>query len=175
VPEGDTSEGTRVPVADRQLPVPGEGEPIPAARQSAYITTPDRRIREVWTSPTEHHIVFTRPGDEARAAEIDRRIDGLYEGFPDREARREGVDWLNRASRWYPRPVLWLVLGLLAAALRRPRGFTVPLVLAGSALVILLGTSLAVYAVAEYSVPVTPAFILLACAALLGRRAAPSE
>jgi Dolichyl-phosphate-mannose-protein mannosyltransferase len=175
VPGGETGEGTRVLVAVRQLPVPGEGEPIPAARQSGYITTPDHRIREVWTSPTEHHIVFTRPADEARAAEIDRRVDGLYTGFPDRGARPGGIDWLNRASRWYPRPVLWLVFGLLAAAVRRPRGLALPLVLAGSALLILLGTSLAVYAVAEYSVPVTPAFILLACAAALGRQTPRSE
>jgi hypothetical protein len=171
VPDGDTSEGTRVPVAVNQLPVPGEGEPIPAARQSGYITTPDQRIREVWTSPTEHHVVFSRPADAARAAEIDRRVDALYESFPDRAARAGAVDWLNRASRWYPRPVLWLVLGLLAAALRRPRRLAAPLVLSGCALLILLGTSLAVYAVAEYSVPVTPAFVLLACAAALGPRA----
>ena len=175
VPGGETSEGTRVPVADRQLPVPGEGEPIPAARQSGYITTPDQRIEEVWTSPTEHHIVFMRSSDEARAAEVDRRIGGIYEGFPDRAARGGAVEWLNSASRWYPRPVLWLVLGLLAAAIRRPRGIAVPLVLAGSALLVLLGTSLAVYAVAEYSVPVTPAFILLACAAVLWKRAGATE
>jgi len=165
----------RLPVADRQLPVPSEGEPIPAARQSGYITTPAHRIREVWTSPTEHHIVFSRAADQARAAEIDRRIDDLYASFPDRGVRLGAVDWLNRASRWYPRPVLWLILGVLAAFVRRPRGLAVPLVLAGSAVLILLGTSLAVYAVAEYSVPVTPAFVLLGCAAVLGRRAGATE
>jgi hypothetical protein len=175
VPDGDASGGMRMPVAHSQLPVPGEGEPIPAARQSGYITTPDHRIREVWTSPTEHHIVFSRPADRARAAEIDRRIDDLYASFPDRGVRRGAVDWLNRASRWYPRPLLWLVLGVLAAVVRRPRGLAVPLVLAGSALLTLLGTSLAVYAIAEYSVPVTPAFILLACASVLGRRAVATE
>ena len=48
------------------------------------------------------------------------------------------------------------------------------------ALLIMLATSLAVYAVAEYSVPVVPAFVLLATAGLLGRyrpvraRTAPS-
>ena len=175
VPGVSTSAGTRVPVVDRQLPVPTEGEPIPSARQASYITTPDQRIREVWTSPTEHHVVFSRPADRKRAAEIDRRVDALYARLPDRAARPGAVDWLNRASRWYPRPVLWLVLGLLAAALRRPRRFAPPLVLAGSALLILLGTSLAVYAVAEYSVPVTPAFILLACAAVFGRRHRTTE
>ncbi|MDQ3121557.1 MAG: glycosyltransferase family 39 protein, partial [Actinomycetota bacterium] len=67
VPLTDTgaAPSTRAPVANRQLPVPGEGEPIPAARQSGYITTPDGRIREVWTSPTEHQVVFSRPADAA--------------------------------------------------------------------------------------------------------------
>jgi Dolichyl-phosphate-mannose-protein mannosyltransferase len=167
--------GGRVSVADRQLPVPTEGEPIPAARQSGYITTPDGRILDVWTSPTEHGLVFTDPADAVHSAEIGLTIDRILAGLPDRAARPDALDWLNRASRWYPRPVLWLILGVLAAVLRRPRGLAVPLVLAGSALLILLATSLAVYAVAEYSVPVTPAFILLACAAVLGKRAAPTE
>jgi hypothetical protein len=94
----------------------------------------------------------------------------LLGALPDRDARPELVRRLNSASRWYPRPVLWLVLGLLAAILRRPRGIAVPLVLAGAALLILVGTALAVYAVAEYSVPVAPAFILLAAAGVFGTR-----
>jgi hypothetical protein len=45
----------------------------------------------------------------------------------------------------------------------------VPVVLAGVAVLILLSTSLAVYAVAEYAVPVVPAFVLLATVGVLGR------
>lgn len=157
------------------LPVPGEGEPIPSARLSSYLTTPDGSIREVWTSPTEHRIVYDDPEDEVRAAALDRRVDGLVASFPDRAARPELVDRLNSASRWYPRPVMWLVLGLVALVVRRPRRLGVPLALAGAVLLILLSTSLAVYAVAEYSVPVTPAFILLATAGVLGRRTASSH
>lgn len=175
VRESEARTSTRVLVADRQLPVPGEGEPIPAARQSSYITTPDGRIREVWTSPTDHQVVFSRPADAARAAGIDRRIAGLLEGFPDRSARPGAVDRLNSVSRWYPRPVLWLLVGLVAVLVRRPRRLAVPLTLAGGAVLVLLSTSLAVYAVAEYSVPVAPAFVLLAAAGLLGRRAGASE
>jgi len=175
VTQSEADSSTRVPVANRQLPVPGEGEPIPAARQSGYISTPDGRIREVWTSPTDHQVVFSRPSDAARAAEIDRRVDDLNDSFPDRSVRSEWVDRLNSASRWYPRPVLWLLVGLVAALVRHPRRLAVPLTLAAAALLVLLSTSLAVYAVAEYSVPVTPAFVLLAGAGLLGRRAGASE
>ena len=155
------------------LPVPSEGEPIPAARQSSYITTPDGRIREVWSSPTEHQVVFENPEDAERAAEVDRRVDGLLESFPDREPRAGALDRLNSASRWYPRPVVWLAVGLVAALVRRRRlgrAFAAPATLAAAALLILFSTSLAVYAVAEYSVPVTPAFILLATVALTAPR-----
>jgi hypothetical protein len=151
------------------LPPPSEGQPIPSARTAPYLSTPDGRIREVWTSPTEHHIVFSDPADAARAAALDRRVDELLAGLPDRSPRPGLVRWLESASRWYPRPVLWLVVGLVALAWRRPRRAEIPLVLAGAALALLVSTALAVYAVAEYSVPVVPAFVLLATVGVLGR------
>jgi hypothetical protein len=159
-----------------QLPVPSEGEPIPSARQSPVISTPDGRIREVWSSPTAHRFVFSDPGDEARAAELDVRVNELLANLPDRKTHPETVDRLNSASRWYPRPVLWLLVGLAAALVRGPRWLLAPLALAGAGLLVLAATAVAVYAIAQYSVPVTPAFILLAAAGVLGRPPAiPSQ
>jgi hypothetical protein len=151
------------------LPPPSEGQPIPSARTAPYLSTPDGRIREVWTSPTEHRVVFARPADAVRAAALDRRVDELLGGLPDRAARPGLVRSLESASRWYPRPVLWLAVGLVALGWRRPRRAEIPLVLAGAALVVVVSTAVAVYAVAEYSVPVVPAFVLLATVGLLGR------
>ena len=159
-----------IAVARQSLPTPSEGEPIPAARQSAFISTPDGRIREVWTSPTDHHIVFPTPEDEARAAEIDQRVNGVLANLPDRDGSSDLARWLNSLSRWYPRPIVWLLVGLVAVAFRRPRGALLPLILTGCALLLLFTTALAVYAVAEYSVPLVPAFVLLATAGLLGPR-----
>jgi hypothetical protein len=153
------------------LPVPSEGQPIPSSRESPSISTPDGRNREVWTSPSEHQVVFGDPADTARAAALDRRVNELLAGFPDRDARDGLVRLLDGASRWYPRPFMWLLLGLVAVLWRRPQRIIVPLVLAASAFVIMLSTSLAVYAVAEYSVPLVPAFVLLATAGLFGPRA----
>ncbi len=161
--------------AGESLPVPSEGEPIPSAREAPYLSTPGGRIREVWTSATEHHIVFRDPSDRARAAALDRRVDELLGGLPDRDARPWLVQRLETASRWYPRPFVWLVVGLIAVILRRPRRVAVPLVLSGAALALLVATALAVYAVAQYSVPVAPAFIVLATAGLLGTRRARSS
>jgi hypothetical protein len=149
-------------------PAPDD-EPIPSSREAPYISTPDGRIREVWTSPTDHSFVFRDPADAVRAAALDREVNELLEGLPERDQRSAGVALVNDLSRLYPRPFMWLLVGLAAAFWRRPRGFAVPLALAGSALLVMLATSLAVHAVAEYSVPVVPAFVLLATAGLFGR------
>ena len=101
---------------------------------------------------------------------MNRRVNELLGRFPDRSSSSELGSWLNRASRWFPRPAVWLVVALVAIAVRRPRALASPLVLAAAALLVVLGTSLAVPAAAEYSTPVAPAFMLLAVAGVLGAR-----
>ena len=108
--------------------------------------------------------------DAAHLDRMNRRVDELYRVLGDRDRSFELGVWLNRASRWFPRPVVWLVVGLLAVAVRRPRGAATPLVLTVAAAMIFLATALAVPATAEYSVPLTPAFMLLAVCGLLGEQ-----
>jgi hypothetical protein len=156
-------------------PASPDDEPIPSSREAPYISTPDGRIREVWASPTEHSFVFRDAADRAGAAALDAEVNGLLGNLPGRAEHASVVERVNDLSRLYPRPFMWLLLGLAAALWRRPRGIAVPAVLAGSALVVMVVTSLAVYAVAEYSVPVVPAFVLLATAGLFGRRAAAGD
>ncbi|MCZ7589049.1 MAG: hypothetical protein M5U27_09395 [Gaiella sp.] len=153
-------------------PPVADDEPIPSSREAPYLSTPDGRIREVWTSPTEHSIVFRDPADAIRSAALDREVGLLLGNLPERGQRPALVARLNDVSRLYPRPFMWLLVGLAAALWRRPRGIAIPAVLAASALLVLLSTSFAVYAVAAYAVPVVPAFVLLATAGLFGRRTA---
>jgi hypothetical protein len=160
----------RRPAAASRLPEPSEGQPIPSASVSAFISTPDGRFREVWTSPTAHEIVADDPSDAAHLDRMNRRVNAAFDGFPDRAGSTWLAEWVNRASRWFPRPAVWLVLGACAFALRRPRGTGTPLVLTAAALLVVLGTSLAVPAAAEYSTPVAPAFLLLAATGLLAAR-----
>jgi hypothetical protein len=155
------------PLAAGELPEPSEGQPIPSASVSAFISTPDGRFREVWTSPTAHEIYADDPGDAAHLDRMNRRVAELFEEFSDRGASVELGRWLDRASRWFPRPLLWLCLGLVAIVVRRPQRMTTPLVLTAGALLIVVGTSLAVSAAAEYSVPLAPALFLLAAAGLV--------
>jgi hypothetical protein len=171
--QADPAFGPATSPSDPSLPAPSEGEPIPASRMPAYLSTPDGRIDVVWASPTAHSIDFRDPEEGARSAEVDRRVAEVMGALPDRAARPQLVDRLNSASRWYPRPVLWLVLGLLVAIIRRPRRIGIALVVAGAGLLILLGTALAVNAVPDYAVPVVPAFVLLAAAGSFGVRVQP--
>jgi len=173
-PAPSPSERTAQAVSPRS-----DGEPIPSSREAPYISTPEGRIREVWSSPTEHGFVFRDPSDRARAGALDREVSGLLEALPSRASRSALVERVNDLSRFYPRPFMWLLVGLVAVLWRQPGGSSISLLLAVSALLVLVATSLAVYAVAEYSVPVVPAFVLLATVGLFGRyrpdraRAAP--
>ena len=169
-PAANDPAATRLPASSTQLPEPTEGQPIPSASVSAFISTPDGRFREVWTSPTAHDIHAENPSDAVHLDRLNRRVDELLGGFSDREASTELGRWVDRASRWFPRPVLWLALGLAAVAVRRPVRVATPLVLTVAALLVVLGTSLAVPADAAYSTPLTPAFMLLAAAGLLAPR-----
>jgi hypothetical protein len=175
LPEPTAAATGSTPMADEQLPDPTEGQPIPSASVSAFISTPDGRFREVWSSPTEHAIIADDPADSAHLDRLNRRVDELFGAFPDRGGSAALARWIDRASRWFPRPVLWLALGLVAVAVRRPQRVATPLVLTAAALLVVLGTALAVPADASYSVPVAPAFVLLAVAGLLASRARASQ
>ena len=67
-----------------QLPEPSEGQPIPSASVSGFISTPDGRFREVWSSPTEHEIYADDPSDAAHLDRMNRRVSELAGKFSDR-------------------------------------------------------------------------------------------
>ena len=155
-----------------RLPKPTEGEPIPAPHEGG-VTTPDGSIYTVWTSPTEHHLVFVHPGQKRRYVALHRRMDELASRLPDRSGNGTLALRLNQASRWYPPAVLWLVLGLAGLAVRRPAGARALSMPAVAAFVVILLSALGLPAEPHYSIPVAPAFLLLAAGALLGRRRDP--
>lgn len=171
-PEEDGQAAASTPPANGPagLPTPSEGEPIPSEHQSAQLSTPDGSIREVWTSATEHHVVFDDPGKAVRQAENDRRLGELYGAFPD----HWWSPWLglqmDRSSKLYPPPWLLLLVGAVAVAWRRPRRWWAMLAPVLGGLVMLLGTVMTVWAEPAYAIPVVPAFVLFAAVGLLGDR-----
>ncbi|HXG76083.1 MAG TPA: hypothetical protein VNJ53_05905 [Gaiellaceae bacterium] len=167
-------DGARAPTRPRgrALPPPSEGEPIPAG-QVVWISRPDQAIRQVWTSATEWHLEFDRPGDRARLRAIERRRDELLAALPDRRGDAELGRRLNQLSRWFPRPWLWIAAGLLGIALRRPRAAGTALAVGAAALAVVVLNALGLFADPHFVLPVAPAFVFLGAVGLLGRR--PSE
>lgn len=159
----------------RSLPVPSEGEQIPAARQGFFATTPDGHITEVWTSPTEHSLVFATAQMQRRYDAIGDVVDELTETMPP----YRGSEWLtlqlSRSSKIFPPPLLWLVVGLVALGWRRPRHSGLALALAAAALLVVVSQALAVYAIVEFAVPVAPALVVLGAAGLVGATRRPSD
>jgi hypothetical protein len=158
-----------VEVKGRELPAPTEGEPIPSG-QSVWISRPDNCIQDVWTSANEHHFTFCKRGFRHRFDEIGLELIGLFEALPD----RSGNAWLalrmNQASRWYPRLILWILLGIVALAIRRPRGVGTLVAIAVTAFVVIALNALGLFADPRFALPVAPAFVFFGSCALLGRR-----
>jgi hypothetical protein len=153
-----------------RLPEPTEGEQIPAAHQGFFSTTPDGSITEVWTSATDHGVVFADPQHQRRFGEVDaaaNRLDALVPPYP-------GSRWLtlqfSRSSKLFPPPLLWLAVGLVGWIRRRPAHAGLAGCLALGALLVVAFQALAVYSIIEFAVPVAPALVVFGAAGLLGER-----
>jgi glycosyl transferase family 87/dolichyl-phosphate-mannose-protein mannosyltransferase len=157
-----------VAAGGRQLPQPTEGQLIPASRIGPLLWTPGGRAYEVWTSPTEHHFVFTNPKDKRRYDKLGADVERLSVRIPTRDSAHGVIHRANQASHRFPPLALWLLLGVVALAFRRPRNALVAIAPAAAGLVVIVATALVAPAVPEYAAPVSPAFILLAAAGLLG-------
>jgi len=160
-----------VVVGSKELPRPTEGEPIPSG-QVVWISRPDQSIRQVWTSPTEWHFEFRIAGDRPHFEEIQRETNELFDALPDRSGNAQLALRLSQLSRWVPRPWLWILLGLVAIAVRRPRGSVTLIAVAISALLVVLLSALGLFADLHFVLPVAPAFVVLGLGGLLGTRGA---
>jgi hypothetical protein len=168
-PQSTQQPSSTVEVKGRELPAPTEGQPIPAG-QSVWISRPDNCIRDVWTSATAHHFTFCKPGMKRQFERIQRRLDGLFAALPSRTGNAQLALRLNQASRWYPRLILWIALGLIALVVRRPQGALTLVAIALAALSVIVLNALGLFADPRFALPVAPAFVLFGSCALLGRR-----
>ena len=171
-PDASDSEPSKPPtvvVGGKRLPEPSEGEPIPAG-QVVWISRPDQSIRQVWTSPTEWHFEFDHPRDRPRFEQITGKVNSLFDALPDRTGNEQLALRLNQLSRWFPRPWMWILLGLVAIAVRRPRGWPLLGALSLAAFAVVLLNAVGLFADLHFVLPVAPAFVLLGLAGLLGER-----
>jgi len=167
------SEPSTEAVSGQKLPTPTEGEPIPSG-QVVWISRPDQSIRQVWTSPTKWHFEFAHPQDRVRLDEIQRAVNRLFGNLPSRAGNGRLALRLNQLSRWFPRPWMWIVLGLVGVVWRRPRGWPTLVALALAALAVVLLNAAGLFADLHFVLPVAPAFVLLGLAGVLGRRRRPT-
>lgn len=157
-----------VVVNGRRLPRPTDGEPIPSSRFGPDIRTLGGQAREVWRAGGEHPLVFDDPRDELRYEKFERETARLSDRIPTRDGSPEFARRFNQASHAFPPPVAWLALGAVALAVRRPRRALVALAPAVAGLVVIVATTSLIFAVPQYAAPVTPAFLVLAAAGLVG-------
>jgi hypothetical protein len=156
-------------VKGRSLPAPTEGEPIPGG-QNVWISRPDDDIRQVWTSPTHYHFVVRTTSERRRFDAIRRESDSLFAALPHRRGSVGLSHRLDQLSRWFPRSIIWIAVGLIALVLRRPRGAAALIALALAALFVIVFNALGLFADPRFVLPVAPAFVLLGACALLGSR-----
>jgi Glycosyltransferase family 87/Dolichyl-phosphate-mannose-protein mannosyltransferase len=160
-----------VVVNGRHLPKPSEGQPIPASAIGPLLLTVGGPAQEVWTSPTEHSFVFADPRDERRYERLGHDVERLSTRLPTRSASPAVVHRINQASHRFPAPIVWVVIGIVALALRRPRNAIVALAPCVAAFVVIAASALVAPSVPEYAAPVSPAFIMLAAVGLVGEPA----
>jgi hypothetical protein len=169
-PESNAADAGR-----EELPRPTEGDSIPSSHESRVVSTPDDSIKEVWTSPTEHHLVFERPADARRFDEVGVESAQLVSELPPYTGRASAIHRFDQAARAFPPAIVWLLAGLAAVGIRRPRGSGFLLILAGAAFATVLAIAMGVpETVGEYVVPLVPAFVLLTTAGLFGSRRSTS-
>jgi hypothetical protein len=159
-----------IEVRGRRLPAPTENQPIPGG-QVVWISRPDHDIRQVWTSPNDFHLAFRTAQERRRFDAIDRELRSLFGNLPDRKGNRQLALRLNQLSRWFPRSIIWIAVGLIALAWRRPRGARTLIALALAALFVVVFNALGLFADRRFALPVAPAFVLFGASALLGPRA----
>jgi hypothetical protein len=169
---GGRSRSTPAATVERQgrrLPGPTEGEPIPGG-QVVWISRPDNAIRQVWTSPTQYHFAFRTADQHRQFDSIVNRVASLGGNLPD----RKGNAWLSlrldQLSRWFPRSIIWIVVGAIALVLRRPRGMAALFTVALAALFVIVFNALGLFADPRFALPVAPAFVFFGACALVGRR-----
>jgi Glycosyltransferase family 87 len=161
-----------VVINGRRLPRPSEGQPIPASALGPALTTIHGSAREVWRSPTQHDFVFSSPADQRRFEKFQRDVADVGKGIPPHGGNDAVVRRLNDASDLFPPPLVWLAVGVVTLLVRRPRSWLAAVAPAAAGLAVIFATALVAPSVAEYSAPVSPAFVVLAAAGVLG---APSR
>jgi hypothetical protein len=117
--------------------------------------------------------VWADSGRQERYREIVSQVREWDAELPSRKGVNVVTEVVNRITPRFPRPPLWLAVGLVALLVRRPREWRTILVLWAAAFLV-IGIHAASQGVApEFALPLYPVFIVTALGALAGERGPP--
>ena len=115
-------------------------------------------------------VVWKDATTQRRYREVVSQVRAWDAELPSRSGQQWVTEILDRITPRFPRPPLWIAVGVVALLWRRPRGWQTILVLWGAAAAV-LGIHAASQGVApEFALPLYPLFIVTALAALAGDR-----
>lgn len=114
----------------------------------------------VWKGPAEQH----------RYREVVSQVRAWDAELPSRTGQAWVTGILDRITPRFPRPPLWLAVGVVALLWRRPRDWRTVVALWASAFAVLLIHAVSQGIAPEFALPVYPLFIVTALGALAGER-----
>lgn len=146
----------------RNLPVPSEGQLIPASNLWWLASSPDQKISYDWKNYFQTgRLEITDPTLKLRDQALHQRLDGLMELLPARDGSPLLANIFNIISKIYPPMILWVLAGIIGWVFKPRQGedWVLGFVLA-LAFTVLLGTYAGIFLVLQYRIPFDPLFIL---------------
>jgi hypothetical protein len=177
--------GTRDPVRRGPVTYPpppatveaANGKPMPSP-ESLSPLLPAIGMGLVWCPTSDYarcildhpEAVYHDPALARRYRELTDRVGRWNAELPLRDGRATVADRLNGIARRFPTPPFWLALAAIGLVVRKPTGTRSILVLVGLAFAIVLVHAVSQLPAPEFVLPVYPAFVVAAVAALGGAR-----